>query len=75
MSVFIETVDELQDYLRAVLANARHHAGNVDGAVLALVGSILLRKDKGVPIEVRTNNGKMTNQSWVTKRNSLFSFV
>jgi hypothetical protein len=53
MSVLVNTLDELQRHLAPVLAGcAGLDAGEVDPAVLALVGAILWRKDPG-PVEVR----------------------
>lgn len=61
----LETVDDLQLYLRGVNDRAVHHAGNVSEVVLALVGAVALFKDGGSEIEVRTHEGEMANVLWV----------
>jgi Integron cassette protein VCH_CASS1 chain len=53
MSVPVNTLDKLQQYLAPVMTGrAGPYAGEVGPAVLTLVGAILWRKDPG-PVEVR----------------------
>ena len=58
----ITDVDELQKYIRGVMGRAKHHAGNVDEIVLAIVGAVILHKDGD--IEVFESQGQMKNVLW-----------
>lgn len=62
MAIVIDSVDSLQTYLNGVLHRSDHHAGNVRGASLALIGAIL-SKATG-EIRVREYNGRPANMIW-----------
>lgn len=62
MAIAIDTFGRLQEYLQGVLTRAGHHAGNVDGVVLTLLGAVLWRNDGD--IEVREYNGSPANIIW-----------
>ena len=53
MSLKVETINLLQQYLAGVMGRAGHHAGEVNGVVLALVGAVIWKKDADSEITVR----------------------
>jgi len=53
----VDDVATLRLYLRGVLADAKHHANNVEEIVLALAGAVMSRQDEGVPLEVHSAKG------------------
>lgn len=62
MAIIIDSLDSLQTYLNGVIKRSDHHAGNVRGASLALIGAIL-NKANG-EIRVREYNGRPANMIW-----------
>ncbi|CAA0227573.1 hypothetical protein ACE1MK_10865 [Tenacibaculum maritimum] len=62
MAISIDSIETLQRYLNGVLDRADHHAGNVEGVSLALLGAIVWKSDK--EIEVREYNGSPANMIW-----------
>ncbi len=63
MPQVVSTIDVLQRYIRGVIGNAEHHAGNVDEICLAVAGAVMWRKD--ADFEVMTRGNHMTNVLWV----------
>jgi Integron cassette protein VCH_CASS1 chain len=57
MPVTVDGVETLQTYLRSVLADAKHHAKDVDQVILALTGAIISRKDHDSDLEVHSGKG------------------
>jgi hypothetical protein len=57
MPVMVDGVDTLQQYLRGILADAVHHAKNVDQVILGLAGAIVSRKDHDSELEVHSGKG------------------
>jgi hypothetical protein len=57
MPVKIDDVETLKRYLNGVMVRAEHHAQNVSGVALALVGAIIWRKDSS-EIRVRGTTDK-----------------
>jgi hypothetical protein len=57
MPVKVDDVATLRMYLRGVLADAKHHANNVEEIVLALAGAVISRQDEGLPLEVHSAKG------------------
>ena len=51
MSLTVEDINSLQQYIVGVMNRADHHAGNVNEIVLALAGAIVWEKDD-TPIRV-----------------------
>jgi hypothetical protein len=66
MALIINTVDELQRYLNGVSGRAIHHAPNVNAVILALAGAVILFKDSGTQLEVRTYRGTPANVLYLT---------
>ena len=62
MAISINSLETLQRYLLGVLDRADHHAGNVEGVTLALLGAIVWKSDQ--EIEVREYNGSPANMIW-----------
>ena len=62
MAISIDSIQTLQRYLNGVLDRADHHAGNVEGVSLALLGAIVWKSDR--EIEVREYNGSPANMIW-----------
>ncbi len=58
----VTDVNELQKHIRGVMDRAKHHAGNVDEIVLAIVGAVILHKDGD--LEVFESKGQMKNVLW-----------
>lgn len=62
MAISIDSIETLQRYLKGVLDRADHHAVNVEGVSLALLGAIVWKSDR--KIEVREYNGIPANMIW-----------
>lgn len=62
MAININSINILQTYLRGVLSRANHHAGNVEGVSLALLGAIIWRADG--QILVKQYAGQPANIIW-----------
>ena len=53
----------MQKYLKVVMGRANHHAPNVNGIVLALIGAIVWKKADD--IQVLDRMGELKNVLWV----------
>src|SRR4051812_21413752 len=74
MPVAISDVETLKRYLNGVMDRAGHHATNVSGIALALVGAIIWRKDQN-EIRVRgVTDDDMKNVLHVTIGGEEYSF-
>jgi len=62
----IISVNELQEYLIGAAERANHHAQNINRVILALAGAVILFKDQGEDIRVKTYRGNLANVLWVT---------
>lgn len=62
MPISINTIQILQEYLQGVLGRADHHAKNLEGVALALLGAIIWKSTGN--IEVRGYSGKPANMIW-----------
>jgi hypothetical protein len=62
MAISVNSIQVLQDYLQGVLGRAGHHAPNVEGVALALLGAMIWRSDGA--IEVREYAGTPANMLW-----------
>jgi hypothetical protein len=56
------------------MGRSKHHAGNVGGAALALVGAIVWRKDDADKIEVFERQGTPGNVLWVKVSGKRYAF-
>ena len=75
MSKTITTIDEMQEYLQGVVGRAEHHAREVNSIVLPLLGAVVLLKDPGTEIEVRTRSGSTANVLWCWIGENRYAFV
>ena len=62
MAITINSINSLQTYLNGVMNRSEHHAGNVEGVALALLGAVMWKADG--EIEVREYNGRPANVIW-----------
>jgi hypothetical protein len=62
MPIRIDSIELLQEYLRGVLDRAGHHAGNVNGIALSLLGAVIWKSDGN--IEVKEYEGDTKNMIW-----------
>lgn len=71
----VDDVSTLQDYLQGVVNRADHHGDNVRYVVIALVGAIVLHKDREQSIRVFTREGVTGNVLWVYIGGSQYAFA
>lgn len=62
MAISINSLEILQKYLNGVMIRAEHHANNVEGISLTLLGAIIWKSDR--EIEVREYLGTPANMIW-----------
>jgi hypothetical protein len=74
MPITANDVRVLHEYAEGVMNRADHHAGQVKGIALALLGGIIWRGDPG-SIEVRQYAGSPANVLWVTISGKRYAFV
>lgn len=70
MAISINSIESLQNYLNGVLNRANHHAGNVEGVSLALLGAVVWRANG--EIAVREYNGRPANMIWFHVNNNKY---
>ncbi len=73
MPLQVNDIQTLNAYIDGVMERASHHAGNVSGIALALVGPILWRKDAD-PIEVMSKQGETKNVLWIKIGGQRYAF-
>jgi len=61
MAIHIDSITKLQEYLQGVLGRADHHAKNVEGVALALLGAVIWKSNE---IKVREYAGRPANMIW-----------
>ena len=62
MAISIDSIQTLQTYLSGVMGRADHHAGQVEGVALALLGAVVWRSTG--EISVREYAGNPANIIW-----------
>ncbi len=62
MAISIDSIQTLQTYLSGVMGRAEHHAGQVEGVALALLGAVVWRSTG--EISVREYAGNPANIIW-----------
>jgi hypothetical protein len=65
----------MQEYLQGVVGRADHHASAVNSIVLPLLGAVVLYKDHGSEIEVRTYDGSPANMLWCRIGGNRYAFL
>lgn len=73
MAVKVESVDLLKKYFHGVTERANHHAPNIDKIIYALLGVVILLKDRNTFIEVRGSEDAMANILWVYVRKKRYA--
>ena len=74
MPITANDVDVLHQYAEGVMNRADHHAGQVKGVALALLGGIIWRGDPG-SIEIRQYAGSPANVLWVKIGGKRYAFA
>jgi hypothetical protein len=74
MAITANDVDVLHQYAEGVMNRADHHAGQVKGIALALLGGIIWRGDPG-SIEIKQYAGGLANVLWVTISGRRYAFA
>jgi len=67
-------VDVLHQYAEGVMSRADHHAGQVKGIALALLGGIIWRGEPG-SIEIKQYAGGLANVLWVNIGGKRYAFA
>lgn len=62
MPITINSIETLKAYLNGVMDRADHHAGNVEGVALALLGAVMWKSTDEV--EVKQYDGRPANMLW-----------
>lgn len=65
MAVTAKDVEQLHEYAAGVMGRADHHAGQVKGVALALLGGIIWRAEPD-SIRIRRFAGSPANMLWAT---------
>ncbi len=71
MSVRIENIKLLRDYVQGISSRSLHHAHNVNEVIFPLIGLVLLKSEGD--ILVRDQDGELKNVIWFTIGNSRYS--
>jgi hypothetical protein len=63
MAIQADDIQTLHTYAQGVMKRAQHHAGQVKGIALALLGGIIWWAEPG-SIEIKERDGKLANVVW-----------
>jgi len=74
MAITANDVDVLHQYAEGVMNRADHHAGQVKGIALALLGGIIWRGEPG-SITIKQYAGSPANVLWVTISGKRYAFA
>ncbi|WP_372992748.1 hypothetical protein [Sulfitobacter sp.] len=74
MAVSGNEVKILHMYAKGVMDRADHHAGEVKGVALALLGGIIWRGDPGT-IAIKQYDGNLANVLWVEIEGNRYAFA
>lgn len=74
MPITANDVDVLHRYAEGVMNRADHHAGQVKGVALALLGGIIWRGEPG-SIEIKQREGNLANVLWVSIGGRRYAFA
>lgn len=74
MAISADDVRVLHAYAKGVMDRAHHHAGEVKGIALALLGGIIWRGDPGT-IEIKQYDGNLANVLWVEIGGKRYAFA
>ena len=73
MAISIDLIKTLQIYLTGVMGRADHHAGQVEGVALALLGAVVWRSTG--EISVREYAGNPANIIWFFVNDARYALV
>lgn len=73
MAITAKDVEQLHEYADGVMGRAGHHAGNVKGASLAILGGIVWRADPD-SIRIRQYSGSPANMLWIKVGGKEYAF-
>lgn len=73
MAITAKDVQQLNEYATGVMDRAGHHAGNVKGAALTVLGGIIWRADAG-SIKIRQYAGTPANMLWIKVTGKDYAF-
>jgi Integron cassette protein VCH_CASS1 chain len=74
MAITADDVEILHRYAEGVMERADHHADQVKGIALALLGGIIWRGEPG-SIEIKQYAGGLANVLWVTIRGRRYALA
>jgi hypothetical protein len=74
MPITANDVDVLHEYAEGVMSRADHHAGQVKGIALSLLGGIIWRGEPG-SIAIKQYAGSPANVLWVTINGKRYAFA
>jgi len=74
MAITAKDVEELHTYATGVMGRADHHAGQVKGIALALLGGIIWRGEPD-SIRIRRFAGSPANMLWVNISSKTYVFA
>lgn len=74
MPISANDVEILHRYAEGVMGRADHHAFQVKGVALALLGGIIWRGEPG-SIEIKQYDGGLANVLWVTIGGNRYAFA
>lgn len=74
MAITATDVEVLHRYAEGVMGRADHHAGQVKGIALALLGGIIWRGEPG-SIEIKQYAGGLANVLWVSIGGRRYAFA
>jgi hypothetical protein len=74
MPITANDADVLHQYAEGVMNRAEHHAGQVKGVALGLLGGIIWRGESG-SIEIKQYAGGLGNVLWVTIGGKRYAFA
>ena len=73
MAITARDVQQLHEYADGVMGRAGHHAGNVSGSALTILGGIIWRADPG-SIKIRQYAGSPANMLWIKIKGKDYAF-
>ena len=74
MPITAQDIEVLHRYASGVMDRADHHAGQVKGIALAILGSIIWRGEPGT-IEIKQYGGGLANVLWVVINGRRYAFA
>lgn len=74
MAITANDVDVLHRYADGVMGRADHHAGQVKGIALALLGAIIWRGEPG-SVEIKQYAGGLANVLWMKIGGKRYAFA